>query len=212
MFDSEAPTFGLPDCLRIPIAAASVQAIETFVGAVVRCVSGRNGTILALLVSPHSRGLCTQNCVSLWVQPDADTHHQRLHGPRQVWVQVDYAGYRKAYKNFQMPPIPEGHVLDHIQNRKAVRLRDYSHPYLRLCPVSSVVNTGGGVNTGGEGMEKEFLVSVNPDGEQYRVAISRAKNQIIYADPMDLTKMLNVPPGTGTLDGVRDAQVHFFPA
>ena len=33
---------------------------------------------------------------------------------------------------------------------------------------------------------------------------------IRYADPMDLTKMLNVPPGTKTLDGVRDLQSLFY--
>jgi len=48
-----------------------------------------------------------------------------------------------------MPEIPANFVLDHIQNREAIRLREYSHPYLRLCPISSQVNTSGGTNTRG---------------------------------------------------------------
>lgn len=32
MFDPAAPTFGLPECLRIPIAAANIDAIEKYVG------------------------------------------------------------------------------------------------------------------------------------------------------------------------------------
>jgi hypothetical protein len=210
MFDAAAPTFGLPECLRVPIAAASVDAIDKYVGTVVRSLSTR-GASVALLVEPYSRDLCIEGCVALWVQPEAALYRDRLHRARQVWVHVDYQGYRRAYKRFGMAPIPEGDVLDHIQNRKAIRLREYSHPFLRLCPVSSAVNTSGGVATGGEGMEKEYLQSFNADREQYRVRISLATNQIIYADPMDLTKMLNVAPGTGTLPGVRDTQAHFYP-
>jgi hypothetical protein len=36
-------------------------------------------------------------------------------------------------------------------------------------------------------------------------------NKIIYADPMDLTKMLDIPPGTEVLNGVRDTQQLFYP-
>jgi len=36
--------------------------------------------------------------------------------------------------------------------------------------------------------------------------------EIVYADPADLTKMLDVAPGTETLDGVRDFQPLFFGA
>jgi hypothetical protein len=38
-----------------------------------------------------------------------------------------------------------------------------------------------------------------------------AKYQVQYADPMDLTKMLDVCPGTFVLNGVRDMLVLLFP-
>jgi hypothetical protein len=34
---------------------------------------------------------------------------------------------------------------------------------------------------------------------------------MIYADPMDLTKMLDIAPGTQVLNGVRDTQRLFYP-
>jgi hypothetical protein len=111
-----------------------------------------------------------------------------------------------AYQRFGAPPIPAGYFLDHVQNREAIRLRERSHPYLRLCPVSRRVNTSGGGIHGGEGMEKDYLRSL-PSGSAARFHRSR----IIYADPMDLTKMIDIPPGTKVLGGVRETQALFYP-
>ena len=82
-------------------------------------------------------------------------------------------------------------------------MRNLSDPWVRLCPVTRAVNTSGGSIAGGEGIEKDFLAK---RGTPLRVA-----NEIIYADPMDLTKMLNLEPGTGNLDGVRVAQALLDP-
>lgn len=131
---------------------------------------------------------------------------------RQVWVHVDYDGYRAAYISFGMPAIPAGHFLDHVQNREASRLRGYSHPYVRLCPVSRGVNTSGGHLAGGEGMEKDYLrqVGSSPSTQQTLQARSLSYD-LVCADPMDLTKMLNLRPGTGNLEGVRVTQQLFYP-
>ena len=93
--------------------------------------------------------------------------------------------------------------LDHIQNREAVRIGNYSHPYIRLCPVSRLVNTNGGGNTGGEGMEKESLRGLSQADPSAREAALRAlRALVVLADPIDLTKMLDVAPGTQVLLGV----------
>ena len=136
----------------------------------------------------------------------------RLHPLRQVWVHVDFDGYRDGYKQFigqvGLPAIPPGYFLDHVQNRKAIRERGYTHSYLRLCPVSRAVNTSGGSQYGGEGMEKAYL--------KYLKGLPAVpplfQSEIVYADPMDLTKMLDIPPGTGVLEGVRETQKLFFPS
>jgi len=201
MIDASAPRFGLPPSLWIPIAAASVEDIGKYVGRILRTVEDpKLGRVQALLV--ETIGATKEPNVPLWKSPLATQAMQQLYPPRQVWVHVDYAGYRQAYVDFGMPQPPANCFLDHVQNRRAIRLRNNSHPYLRLCPVDRRVNTSGGHRAGGEGMEREFL-----SGHR----LPPSQNRIIYADPMDLTKMLNIPPGTQQLAGVRDTQKLFYP-
>ena len=120
-----------------------------------------------------------------------------------MWVHGHYARYRNAYIKFGMPPLENGQVLDHVQNRKALRLRWCSHPYLRLCPVSRSVNSDGGHQTGAEGMEKAHLEAVHTDAQKAEeMKAFVLSHRIIYADPSDLTKMLDMSPGTYELEGV----------
>jgi len=56
--------------------------------------------------------------------------------------------------------------------------------------VTRLVNTSGGHSAGGEGMEKDYVRTVKHTPEAQRLF---RRSQIIYADPMDLTKMLNIP-------------------
>jgi len=203
MFDATAPRFGLPASLWIPIAAASVADIGKYVGRVSQCVKDpKTGLVNAVLVETRQRDVVKEPNVGLWKSPLASSASERLYPAKQVWVHVDYRGYRNAYVEFNMPDIPPDYFLDHVQNCEAIRTRGNSHPYLRLCPVHRRVNTSGGHNAGGEGMEKRFLDS-HPQPP--------APNRIIYADPMDLTKMLDIPPGTQVLDGVRTTQSQFYP-
>ena len=203
IFDPDAPTFGLPSCLRIPIAAASIDAIAKYVGIVLEEIIGRSGRVNAVSVRPHQSGAVRDPRVKLWTHPQADAFALQLHPARQVCVHVDYSRYRQAYKRLSTVPIPSEYVLDHVQNREAIRLRGYSHPYLRLCPVSRRVNSSGGSNYGGEGMEKEHLRSL--------ANLPAMKNRIIYADPMDITKMLDISPGTEVLAGVGETLRLLYP-
>jgi len=204
-------TFGLPKSLFVPIAARSVESIELYVGKIAAQIAARSGRVNALAVIPHAWPPQKEPNVRLWSHENAGEYEKHLHPPKQVWMHVDFANYRKAYIRFGMPEIPEGHVLDHIQNREAIRLRGYSHPYLRLCPVSRKVNTSGGVNTGGEGMEKEYIRSMDEYSDSTKEAFRKALQQeIVYADPMDLTKMLDIPPGTQVLGGVGEILKLFY--
>jgi hypothetical protein len=209
--DPSSLTFGLPDCLHVPIAASGTAAIEAYVGPIIQREIGRDDRVNALLVQGPPRENCTGTCAPLWRQADAARFEERLYPAQQVWVHVDFHGYRKAWLKFGLP-LAANQVLDHIQNRKAMRLRGSSQPYLRLCPISNCVNTSGGVNSGGEGMEKayrQYLNSLSPE-ERAAALSSVPACDIVYADPMDLTKMLDIPPGTQTLNGVRDTQWLFF--
>jgi hypothetical protein len=200
--DPAAPRFGLPRSLHVPIAATSVEALQTHVGDVVaerRFRDGRPGALLVESTAPPGEELD----VPLWTSPIADSARARLYPHRQVWVDVDYRSYRAAFLGFGLP-IPPGYFLDHIQNRRTMRLRDRTHPWLRLCPVHRRVNTSGGSMAGGEGMEAGYVATMVARGGV------EAAHDIIYADPMDLTKMLDIEPGTRPLDGVRDTQVLFY--
>jgi hypothetical protein len=201
--DPNAPRFGLPASLHIPIAASSTEAIEKYVGSIRATLHGRNGVAKAVAIEQAPPTVYEAD-VPLWSSPLADEALARLYPATQVWVDLDFNGYRRAFLGFGLT-IPRGFFLDHIQNRRAMRLRNRSHPWLRLCPVDRRVNTSGGLPTGGEGMEFEYVEQMAPSGG------IEANHSVIYADPMDLTKMLNIPPGVGTLDGVRDTQQLFYP-
>jgi len=211
VIDDKAQKFGLPKSLIVPIAARSVDSIEKYVGTVVERIVGRSGRINAIAVIPYGWPPQKEANIALWTHARSSEFEQQLHPKQQVWVHVDYSGYRKAYIRFGLPRIPANYVLDHVQNREAVRLRQYSHPYLRLCPISRKVNTSGGTNTGGEGMEKEFLRSLPDQSEAVQESVRNALMcDIVYADPMDLTKMLDIPPGTQVLAGVGEFLKLFY--
>ncbi len=117
MLDSKAPTHGLPPSLRIPIAAASVGAIQKYVGTMIGLpILGRSGQLqgqpVALCIQPHDLVVRKDPGVRLWKLANASTSMDRLHPLRQVWVHVDFNGYRDAYKQFidqfGLPAIPPG--------------------------------------------------------------------------------------------------------
>jgi hypothetical protein len=210
--DPNSPTHGLPPCMHIPIAAADVNAIEEFVGVVEQARTNRKGEVTAMLVRPHACGIPANNAAPLWREPDAAEHASRLYPESQVWVHVDYARYRDAYIKFGTPPLKDGEVLDHVQNRKAMRLRWYSHPYLRLCPVDRAVNSDGGHTTGAEGIEKDHLEDVCADEQKAADMKARVLTyKVVYADPADLTKMLNMPLGKFELENVGMNLKRFYP-
>jgi len=74
------------------------------------------------------------------------------------------------------------------------------------------VNSSGGSHYGGEGIEKAGLRDIQNRSAQEQAAFREAiKRNIIYVDPMDLTKMLDIPPGTEPLNGVRDMLKLYYP-
>jgi len=102
-------------------------------------------------------------------------------------------------------------VLDHIRNRAAVRISGYRHPFLRLCPVSRETNTSGGLDNGAEGLEKIELRKLEQQPEHIRVQTKRVlAAPIVLADPIDLTKMLNIPPGLTELRGVAPMLMKYY--
>ena len=202
-------TFGLTQDLFVPIAAAGIGAIETYIGVVKNTVLGRKRPINAVVVEvkPPPRN----PRVPLWRQPEADRFHRRLHPPRQLWVHVDYSGYRRAWNRLGFPELGSGVVLDHIRNRAAVRISGYRHPFVRLCPVSMETNTSSGLDSGQEGMEKVELRKLEQQPDHIRRRMKHCLSApIVLADPIDLTKMLDIPPGLSELQGTASILKLFY--
>ena len=62
-------------------------------------------------------------------------------------------------------------------------------------------------------MERAYMAQIASSSDSEReAAFANMQSHVVYADPMDLTKMLDKAPGTQILDGVRVAQQNFYPA
>src|SRR5207249_5761591 len=82
MIDPEAPTYGLPRCLLIPISAVIVDEIRLYVSEVLLSRTGRNGRVNAVCVLPQDYPVLKDPRVRLWKQPDAGQYEERLHPKR----------------------------------------------------------------------------------------------------------------------------------
>jgi len=202
-------TYGLPPDLIVPIAAADLEAIETYVGTIQMRVRGRKRPTNAVVVVAHRPNRNPQ--VPLWDQCETDQYYRRLHPPSQLWVHVDYTGYRRAWKRLGFGELTREVFLDHIRNRAAVRLSGYRHSFLRVCPVSRETNTSGGLDKGTEGMEKVELRKLKQQPPHIRRRTERRLTApVVLADPIDLTKMLDIPPGLTELQGVASMLMKYY--
>jgi len=119
---------GLLPCLYVPVAARDTDAIERYVGRIVEGLSPRS-TSKALLIQAH--------------EPDAPderlaiSHYPGvaiLHEPLQVWVHVNYTGYRRAYRRAFPDADLTNLVLDHVMNRRVARLKVFTPPSRTVMP------------------------------------------------------------------------------
>jgi hypothetical protein len=194
-------TYGLTQDLIVPVAAADTETIEKYVGIIRERIPGRKRPINAVVVEaqrPNRNPL-----VPLWNECEADHYYRCLHPSRQLWVHVDYGGYRRAWARLGFDELTREVVLDHIRNRAVVRFSGYRHPFLRLCPVSKETNTSSGLDNGQEGMQKVELRKLNQQPTNIRQRTERRlAAPVVLADPIDMTKMLDIPPGLTELHGV----------
>jgi len=181
--------YGLPPELHVPIAARDQTAIQRFVGSTTVVKHGGRANALLVEVDPPRN---SNPKLRIWALPESAVLHKRL----QVWVHVDYAGYRAAYAA-ALPNEPIGnHVLDHVMNRRFARLLGFE--YVRLVPISRSANSSSG--TIAEAYGVDYQNSLAPAARQ------RWRSRFIqYADFADIVKMLNIKTGGAVLDGVNDS-------
>ena len=183
--------YALPLCLHIAIAARDEDALERFVGKV-ESVLASGGQKKALLVRAYDA-------------PEADARlpiwelrgSAILRVTRQVWVDVDFRGYRRAYAAAFPEQDLTGLVLDHIMNRRVARLKGFR--YLRIVPISRAANSSSG------GLSEKWGVAYHSTPRM--VTSNKSSGTFIqYGDLADIVKMLDVKTGGSLQDAVNEAQ------
>jgi len=182
--------WGMPESLHLPISAKDKESITKYVGNIISELSmpKTNNAFLVEVPKPTSINIK----LAVWKLPEA----KRLHQTLQVWVHVDYRGYRKAYiKAFPNEDITLL-ILDHIQNRKMAKVMGFN--YVRILPISREANSSSG------SLCEQWGIKYHSTPRMRK--INSEKNSFIqYADLSCLVKMLNINTGGGVMDAVNEA-------
>lgn len=182
--------FALPECLHVPVAAASEQAIMDYVGQVKRVLAtGKpNKAFLVEVDPPLQRDLR----LPIWKEVNSLV----LHKTAQVWVHVNYSGYRRAYKKAFPEEDISQMVLSHCMNRRHANIKRFQ--YVRIVPTSRATNSSSAFSEAW-GIETYSKLIANRPPE-------RNQAHIQYADLVDLLVMLDLKVGGGVMEAVNIAQ------
>jgi hypothetical protein len=183
--------FGLPLCLHIPIAARDELAVRTYVGDVTEVIVPGTPS-KALLVNAVMLSEINPR-IPIWNLPEATV----LRRTQQLWVHVDYRGYRAAFARAFPNENIRGDVIDHVMNRRVARLKDFM--YLRVVSISREANSSSG------GLSEKWAVEYYGSPEM-RAKSRESPARIQHADLADIVKMLNRKTGGALQDPVNEAQ------
>lgn len=125
--------YGLPESLRVPIAAVDEMAIKRHVGAISESLFGA-GKRRAFLIRAHAP-LPVDLRLPIWEHPGADMLHQ----PLQVWVHRTYGLYRPAYQRAYPDAELDGLGLSHAMNRRLAAAKGFD--FVRLTPTPRAANS-----------------------------------------------------------------------
>lgn len=184
-----AQRYGVPACLRVPIAAIDEAAIGLYVGEIIQTLSG-NGTRRAFIVRAHAPPP-RDPALPIWDEPGSAVLYQ----PLQVWVHRGYTRYAKAYRR-AFPDFAAGPVLSHAMNRRLAALKGFE--FVRITPTSNVANVSSAFSE---------RWAVTRHGVPKQVEINRKLGlSVQYADLTDLMLMLDMKLGGGVMDAVNEGQ------
>lgn len=181
----------LSECLYVPIAARSINAVNLYVGKIVAQLSPRANSRAVLVEADHPPSPDMNR--PIWKLPQVSILHEKL----QVWVHVDYSPYRAAYRRAFPEKDLDSIVLDHVLNRRVARLKEF--PYLRIVPISRKSNSSHG------GLSEKWAVEHHSSARQ-REFNAASKAQVQYADAADLAKMMDIGGRGQLMDGVNELQ------
>lgn len=181
----------LQPCLYVPIAARDSHAIESFVG-IIRKELALRSKYRAFLVEAYKPEKPFP-LFPIWRLPESAV----LHYARQIWVHVDYSGYRRVYIRAFRNVDLSNHVIDHVMNRRVARLKGFQ--YLRVLPVSRAVNSSHG------GLSEKWAADYHSSPRMLKIN-NASKVAVQYADLSDIVKMLNMQGGGSLMEAVNAAQ------
>ncbi|MCP4097828.1 MAG: hypothetical protein GY748_16460 [Planctomycetaceae bacterium] len=174
----------MPETLLIPIAAVSEDAIKRHIGR--KCTQvprTRLGNAFCVLseCGPEPSDL------AVWKHERASVLNQ----PTQIWVDVAYSGYRKAYREVFPEEVIQNRVIHHVMNRRYAALHGFR--YVRLISIARSTNSS-------SGFSENWGVTLTEEGTLRR---RTGEASISFADLASLMPMLDMPVGGGVMENVR---------
>ena len=174
----------MPETLLIPIAAVSEEAIKRHIGRnCTRVRRTRIGNAFRVLseCGPEPSDL------AVW-------KHERafiLNQPTQIWADVTYSGYRKAYREVFPEEVIRNRVIHHVMNRRYAALHGFR--YVRLISIARSTNSS-------SGFSENWGVTLTKEGKLRK---RTGEASISYADIASLMPMLDMAVGGGVMENVR---------
>lgn len=182
--------YGLAECMHVPIGAVDEKAISTYVGEVQKVLSGgsaRRALLVLARPAPES-----DPRFPIWDVNGCDILHQQL----QVWVDVGYTRYRRAYCTAFPTEELGDRILSHAMNRRTATLQGFQ--FVRLTPTSRAANSSSAFSEG-------WGMTLHGTPEQ--MARNRKRGLFIkYADLSELMLMMDMRLGGGVMDAVNEGQ------
>jgi hypothetical protein len=179
----------LPECLHVPIAALSEEAITTYIGDIEQALA--TGTPNKAFLIQAKQPPPIDDRLPIWEMEGAAV----LHRIPQVWVHVAYTRYRNGYRRAFPTEEIAGKVLSHAMNRRVAALKGFQ--YVRITPVSRGANSSSGFT------EKW---SVDLHGAPGHSGDDTTQRVHQYADLADLLLMMDVNLGGGVMSVVNEGQ------
>lgn len=187
--DTALRRWALPECLHVPIAAVSEEAIQTYIGDIVQVLAGRvRGRAFVVRVPdppPFDRSL------PIWDLPASEIFHR----PLQVWVDITYTRYRAAYRRAHPDEDISDRIISHTMNRRTAAAKGYR--FVRVTSASRASNSS-------SAFTENWAVDMH--GRARDPEKARGGASIQYADICDLMLMLDLRLGGGVMELVNEGQ------
>ena len=180
----------LPESLHVPVAAVDEDAITKYIGDIVRIlIKGPSTKALLIEAGPPP---AIDDRLPIWGLPGSAIFHH----PMQVWVRVEYNGYRAAYQKAFPDESINGKVLSHCMNRRHAMLKGFQH--VRIIPATRATNSS-------SVFSENWGIDILSKSNELQSFKARGVS-IHYADLVDLMVMMDMQVGGGVMELVNEAQ------